>query len=77
MTRGHAIPVFAALLAATVATGHAAAGSGATAPPRALLPDLDQAPPAQLSIVTVRPGGHVLRPARVCLGGEEPRRGGT
>ncbi len=61
MTRGHAIPVFAALLAATVATAHAAAGSGATAPPRALLPDLDQAPPSQVSIVTVRPGGHVLR----------------
>jgi hypothetical protein len=61
MTRGRAIPVFAALLAATVATAHAAAGTGAGAAPRALLPDLDQAPPSQLSIVTVRPGDHVLR----------------
>ena len=61
MTRGRAIPVFAALLAATVATAHAAAGSGATTPPRALLPDLDQAPPSQLSIVTVRRAGHTLR----------------
>ena len=60
MTRGRAIPVFAALLAATVATAHAAAGSGAAAAPRPLLPDLDQAAPSQLSIVTVRWGGHIL-----------------
>jgi hypothetical protein len=61
MTRGRAIPLFAALLAATVATAHSAAGSGAVAPPRSLLPDLDQAPPTQLSIVSVRRGGRILR----------------
>jgi hypothetical protein len=63
VTRGRAIPVFAALLAATVATAHAAAGTGAGAAvgPRALLPDLDQAAPSQLSIVTVRRGGRILR----------------
>jgi Lysyl oxidase len=61
VTRGRAIPVFAALLVAAVATAHASAGRGAVAGPRPLLPDLDQAAPSQLSIVTVRPGGHVLR----------------
>ncbi len=62
MSRGRAIPIFAALLAATVATAHAAAGTGAGAAvgPRALLPDLDQAAPSQLSIVTVRRGGRTL-----------------
>ena len=60
VTRRRAIPLFAALLAALVATGHAAAGSGAAATARSLLPDLDQAPPSRLSVVTVRRGGHIL-----------------
>jgi hypothetical protein len=43
-------PAFAAVLAAAIAP-----------PPQAVLPDLDQAPPSQVSVVTVHRAGHALR----------------
>ena len=77
------------MLAATVATAHAAAGTGAAPAPRSVLPDLDQAPPSQLSVVTVRRGGHILHrlafasavenrgPGDVILSGHRPSRRAT
>jgi hypothetical protein len=59
------------------------------APPRSLLPDLDQAPPTQLSIVSVRRGGRILHrlafasavenrgPGDLILSGHRPSRRAT
>jgi hypothetical protein len=57
--RGRSLLVGATLLAVAVATTRAGAvGAPAGAP---VLPDLDQAPPTRISVVSVRRGGQTLR----------------
>jgi Lysyl oxidase len=58
--RGRTVLVLAALLAAAVATARVAPAGSAPAP-APVLPDLDQAPPTRISVVSVRRRGRTLR----------------